>query len=106
MTKPFFTTQKFQQQKITATLFPLGEYEACQFIDCDFSNFDLSGYVITNCVFTGCNLSMCHLKKTALRESVFKTCKLTGLRFDQCNEFLFSAEFDTSYTKLILLKLI
>jgi uncharacterized protein YjbI with pentapeptide repeats len=90
----------FEEDKIFDTIdfttLPLakGEYENCNFVNCNFSNTDLSVTKFTECSFTGCNVSSANLHKTALRDIAFKDCKLLGLRFDTCNDMLFSVSFD------------
>jgi len=76
------------------------EYEACEFHQCNFSDTDLSNSVFSDCVFKGCNLSMAKLNNTAFRDIKFVDCKLQGLRFDDCNEFLFAASFDNCLLNL------
>ncbi len=39
------------------------------------------------------------MKSAALRDSRFLNCKLLGVRFDECNEFLFSAHFENCMLK-------
>ncbi|PZR28705.1 MAG: hypothetical protein DI538_24710, partial [Azospira oryzae] len=58
------------------------------------SGTDLSESVFMECEFRGCNLSMVKLSKTALRVVRFKECKLVGLHFDDCHDFLFEVAFD------------
>jgi uncharacterized protein YjbI with pentapeptide repeats len=40
------------------------------------------------------------LNNTAFREVFFKDCKLLGLRFENCNEFLFSVKFENCILNL------
>ncbi|HEY5826187.1 MAG TPA: pentapeptide repeat-containing protein, partial [Cyclobacteriaceae bacterium] len=47
-----------------------------------------------DCEFRDCNLSMAKLRSTSLKEVKFKDCKLIGLRFDECQEFLFAVNFE------------
>jgi uncharacterized protein YjbI with pentapeptide repeats len=39
------------------------------------------------------------MKSTALRDVTFLNCKLLGVRFDECNEFLFSVHFENCMLK-------
>lgn len=71
-----------------------GNYEFCRFVGCNFTGLDLSGLEFEGCTFQDCNLSMAKLNHTALRDTTFKACKLLGLRFEDCNSFLFSVHFD------------
>ena len=45
-------------------------------------------------------MSMAKLTKTAFRDCVFTGCKLLGLHFDHCNDFLFAASFDNCILNL------
>ncbi len=94
MEEVFEEEKKFDTIDFTILPFAKGEYENCDFLHCNFSNCDLSAVKFTECRFTGCNLSAANLHKTALRDIVFKECKLLGLRFDTCNEMLFAVSFD------------
>ena len=69
------------------------EYENCTFVNCDFSNVDFSGVVFSECEFEGCNLSNAITKDTAFRDVQFSSCKLLGIHFEACNEFLFEVGF-------------
>ena len=69
------------------------EFEDCIFKQCDFSNSDFSNNVFMDCVFMDCNLSNLKLMNTSLKTVVFQNCKLIGLPFHTCNDFLFSVEF-------------
>lgn len=88
--------------KIDFTEKPLakGHYENCSFSNCNLSNADLSGIHFSECTFTGCNLSLAKLGSTKLHDIKFKDCKLLGLRFDHCDDFLFSVHFDDCILKL------
>ncbi|PRY83786.1 pentapeptide repeat-containing protein [Mongoliibacter ruber] len=71
-----------------------GEYENCNFKNCNFAGTDLSGFKLMNCEFIGCNLSLTKLNNTAFQDSLFKECKMLGLRFDTCVKFGLSFSFD------------
>lgn len=82
--------------KIDFTTKPLarGEYELCRFINCDFSNTDISGISFSECELTGCNISLTGLIKTVFRDVKFKDCKMLGLHFENCDQFIFTISFD------------
>lgn len=69
-------------------------YDNCTFTDCDLSNTDLSSIHFMDCHFAACNISNAKLSQTALRNIVFKDCKMMGLVFDDCDDFLFGAGFE------------
>ena len=50
--------------------------------------------------FDGCNLSMVKTVKTAFKEVKFNNCKLLGVRFENCSEFLFQVYFENCVLNL------
>lgn len=70
------------------------EFEECVFKNCDFSDCDLSENTFLDCEFINCNLSMTRLKKTGLKNITFKNCKLLGIAFHECDDFLFEIQFE------------
>ncbi|GAB3419358.1 pentapeptide repeat-containing protein [Niabella aquatica] len=89
----YFTEQEFVNRDGFAHPLPVAEYDACNFINCHFSNTDLSKYSFIDCGFQHCDCSNAQLVQTVLRDVSFRDCKLLGLHFDACNNFLFSATF-------------
>ncbi len=73
----------------------LQEYDQCRFISCNFAEADLSEVKFIECQFEQCDLSMARLNRTALQQVEFLQCKLMGLRFDHCNDFLLAFSFRT-----------
>jgi fluoroquinolone resistance protein len=71
------------------------EFEQCTFKDCDLSNSIFTHNRFTECVFIGCNLSMTKLGGSSLRDVTFKQCKLLGVNFSECEDFLFSVRFES-----------
>ena len=69
------------------------EFEDCVFKNCDFSNSDFSNNTFMDCEFIDCNLSMTQLVGTSLKTVDFRNCKLLGILFNSCNDFLFSVNF-------------
>lgn len=69
------------------------EFEDCVFKNCDFSNSDFSNNSFMDCEFIDCNLSMTKLVLTSLKTVHFKDCKLLGIQFNTCNDFLFEVSF-------------
>lgn len=69
------------------------EFEDCNFKNCDFSNSDFSNNTFIDCEFVDCNLSMLKLSQTSLKNVTFKNCKLLGIHFNECNDFLFEVFF-------------
>ncbi len=94
MNNSYIENHNFQNQTFTHESLPLTEYETCSFTNCIFLNADLSGIIFSECSFVDCDLSMARLKGTAFRDVKFKKCKLLGLRFDDCNPFSLSFDFE------------
>lgn len=70
-----------------------GNYENCRFINCNLPNSDLSGISFIECEFDNCDFSSSKLYDTSFKSVSFSKSKLVGLRFENCNPFLFSVEF-------------
>ncbi len=70
------------------------EFEDCIFKNCDFSNSDFSYNAFIDCEFIDCNLSMLNLTVTSLKTIHFKNCKLLGIQFHACDDFLFNVAFE------------
>jgi uncharacterized protein YjbI with pentapeptide repeats len=72
------------------------EFDGCVFKNCEFSNSIFSECVFMDCEFIDCNLSMVKLPATGLKNVTFKDSKLLGIRFDECEDFLFNVTFINS----------
>ena len=70
------------------------EFDGCVFKNCDFSNNNFTECVFIDCEFIDCNLAMVKLPATSLKTVSFKECKLLGIRFDECADFLFNVRFE------------
>jgi uncharacterized protein YjbI with pentapeptide repeats len=70
------------------------EFEDCIFKNCDFSNSDFSYNTFMDCEFIDCNLSMVNLTATSVKTVHFKNCKLLGIAFHACDDFLFQVSFE------------
>lgn len=69
------------------------EFEGCVFTNCDFSNSDFSNNTFMECRFIDCNLSMMQVANTSLQQVSFKNCKLLGIQFQSCTDFLFEVDY-------------
>jgi uncharacterized protein YjbI with pentapeptide repeats len=47
-----------------------------------------------DCVFNDCNFSLTKFKGTGVKEVQFNRCKVVGVDFSACSDFLFSVNFD------------
>ncbi|MFA6437874.1 MAG: pentapeptide repeat-containing protein [Bacteriovoracaceae bacterium] len=70
------------------------EFHHCIFTGCDLSNANLSGRSFIECEFFGSNFALANVSGASFRSVTFKECKLSGVRFDQCNAFLFTVRFE------------
>ena len=69
------------------------EFEDCLFKNCDLSNSDFSNSTFMDCEFIDCNLTMMQLVGASLKTVNFKNCKVMGIQFHACTDFLFNVEF-------------
>lgn len=70
------------------------EFLRCTFTGCDFSDSNFSNNRFVDCSFSGCNLSLLKLVDTGLSNAFFHDCKLLGVNFNECRDFLFSVRFE------------
>lgn len=70
------------------------EFEQCTFRSCDFSESNFSRNRFTDCTFIGCNLAMIKLSHATLNTVIFKECKISGVNFSECEDFLFDVRFE------------
>ena len=94
MQQTSFQDETFEKADFTAACTFGEEYENCRFLHCDFSGADISNITFAECEFISCNLSTVKTAGTSLRDARFKDCKLMGIHFHTCNDFLFSVEFE------------
>ncbi|TSJ47775.1 pentapeptide repeat-containing protein [Fluviicola chungangensis] len=69
------------------------EFSNCYFVDCDFSKSNFSQIDFVDCEFESCNFSLTILKYAGLKDVHFKDCKIVGVDFSACNDFLFAVQF-------------
>ncbi|MDX1640076.1 MAG: pentapeptide repeat-containing protein [Balneolaceae bacterium] len=91
MANSYFSDQTFKSAKSIEK----GEYEVCRFENCILPNSDFSGITFIECEFINCDFSSSKLYDASFNDVIFKDSKLLGLRFEDCNEFLFSIEFQS-----------
>jgi uncharacterized protein YjbI with pentapeptide repeats len=94
----FIADKTFKTQDYTQNRLPKGEYENCIFEGCTFENSYLDNQNFMECEFIDCNLSNANLAHTIFKEVSFSHCKLMGLKFEDCSNFL----LDFSFTSCIL----
>src|SRR5476651_2363658 len=71
------------------------EFADCTFKKCDFSNSEFLNCKFIDCVFEHCNLSMMKPDGSTLNNAVFKHCKILGVNFSRCQDFLFTVRFES-----------
>ncbi|WP_108424011.1 pentapeptide repeat-containing protein [Flagellimonas amoyensis] len=94
MDKPFIFDQLFEKQDFCTVPLAKGEYENCIFRGCRFSDAFLDNQNFMECTFEECDLTNANITHTIFKETFFKGCKLVGLRFEDCNDFLMSVRFE------------
>lgn len=94
MSKTYIDDKDFKGKDFSDNDFQNKEYENCTFSNCTFTNTDLSGGIFVECYFIECDFSMPKTADTAFRNVNFNTCKLLGIRFEDCNKFLFEVYFN------------
>ncbi|MDR2009507.1 MAG: pentapeptide repeat-containing protein [Bacteroidales bacterium] len=90
----YIEDKTFDKIDFTIEGFPKGEYEYCIFKNCNFSNSDLSRVNFLECEFINCDLSLVKTNDTAFRIVKFKSSKILGVHFENCNKLGFSLSFD------------
>jgi len=98
MSKPsIFEDKTYKDQSAV----PPGDYDNCTFEDCNLAGADLAGRLFTDCTFRDCDLTNAKLHETALKTVAFEGCKLLGLHFDDCRDFLFRVTFTGCNLELV-----
>jgi fluoroquinolone resistance protein len=94
MSKTSYDELEFEDQNFAEQHLPQGKYSDCIFKNCSLVGVDLSLFAFVDCQFQGCLFSTTKLDQTAFREVKFVDCKLLGLHFEDCNDFLFAVTFE------------
>jgi fluoroquinolone resistance protein len=84
----------FNAQSLTGQTTRGGEFNNCTFKKCDLKESEFAQAKFIDCVFEDCDLSMMKWDRSTLNNAVFKSCKILGVNFSQCADFLFAVEFD------------
>ncbi len=100
MADTYVESQKFENIDFAVTPLPFGEYDDCTFINCNFGGANLNSFKLIACTFTDCNLSMAQTLKTTLRDVKFKGCKIMGVHFESCDQFIFSVSLEACILNL------
>jgi len=86
--------QTFEKENHAGNRLTDREFDGCTFINCDFSNCDFSGTIFIDCAFIDCNIGLIMVNKSGFKSVTFKTCKVLGIQFNQCDDFLFDVSFE------------
>ena len=70
------------------------EFDDCEFMNCNFSGSNLNDTDFLGCRFVNCNFVMAKTVNTGFKDATFKGCKLMGLDFSLCSDFLFQVDFE------------
>ncbi|WP_250432679.1 pentapeptide repeat-containing protein [Hanstruepera flava] len=92
MSLPFIADKTFEKKDYRKESLTKAEYDNCIFINCDFTDSYLSAVSFTDCQFKDCNLSGIKVKDATFKDVLFSHCKLLGINFYECSDFLFSFE--------------
>lgn len=93
MDAQYYEDQVLEGLELTEENLNEKEFESCEFVRCDLSKSDLSGAVFIDCVFRDCNLSLVKLKEAAFKTVDLFDCKIVGVDFGKCSDFLFAVSF-------------
>ncbi len=108
MSEVYVKNKNFKGENYLENILAKGDYESCIFSECNFLNSDLSEISFHRCEFINCDLSMATITDTAFKNVKFQNCKLLGLRFDKCDSFNLSFQFENcilSFASFFKLKL-
>ena len=94
MNAPFIADRTFVNEDFTSSRLEKGDYENCVFEGWLFKEGYLDNQNFMECEFVNCDLTNSNIKHTIFKETSFKGCKLTGLRFEECNHLLLSIRFE------------
>ena len=84
-----FGNVDYSEKKLAKTAFI-----DCTFTGCNFSKSNISNSDFMDCHFRDCNFSLAVMENTGLKNSRFTGCKLIGVDFSKCSDFLFSVYFE------------
>ena len=85
--------QTYNGLDLSVDPWPADEFENCRFEHCRFSETDFGRRRFTDCTFEGCDLSLADVHGVTFNGVVFKSCKLLGMHFDQCDPHGMMATF-------------
>jgi fluoroquinolone resistance protein len=92
-----YNAETFQNKSFSAEDISHNEFANCTFNNCDLSNRSFNSGIFSgifiDCVFDSSNLAMAKLLACQLNNVTFKTSKLLGVNFADCEDSLFTVAF-------------
>jgi len=93
MTGFYYEDEIFEQLQLANEDLGKKEFVECTFRHCDFSEAHLSTTDFIDCHFIGSNLSMIQVAGTGFKNVDFDNCKMLGVDFQVCSDFLLKLSF-------------
>jgi len=93
MKEKFYDNQEYPNINYSGQTISQTEFDICIFLNCNFSNVEISETDFIDCRFESCNFAVAKLKGSGLKNVYFNNCKLVGIDFELCSDFLFAANF-------------
>lgn len=78
-------------------------FEDCNFSSCVFDQISFEDVIFTSCIFIKCSFIMTSLNGTTMNDVFFNKCRLMGLNFTNCNEFLLNISFEQTILENIFI---
>ncbi len=100
MNKTFIEGKKFQRVNFSRDILVKGDYDHCTFDNCIFLNSNMSEVNFIDCEFHHCDFSVTKVSRASFRDVTFNGCKVSGVHFEECNTFGFSADFESCQLRL------
>ncbi|CAN5456496.1 pentapeptide repeat-containing protein [soil metagenome] len=97
MDAKYYEDKAFEDIDDSASHMRESEYVGCEFIRCNFEKADMTNTVLVDCVFRESNLSLSRLLNVGIKNVRFHDCKLVGLDFGSCSDFLFEVKFTSCH---------
>jgi fluoroquinolone resistance protein len=73
---------------------PRTAFRDCRFVGCDMTGMNMKNCLFSSCDFVRCNLSLLQVDGARFLEAAFQDCKLAGVNFALCDDFLLRLAFE------------
>ncbi len=83
----------FEKENFSGKVLTERNYDNCTFIECNFLKAEFSNITFVDCRFVACDISLSKLFNTGMKTVSFDACKMIGLTFSDCSDFLFACDF-------------